>query len=110
MRLSGRVRHHYQVEQHVMKKMTSVGIVILLLGPALSVYAQTDALERLKSYIEVDTTNPPGNETRGVAFFSRIFDEAGISYETAESAPGRGNIWARLEGGDDMPTNTGSED
>ena len=93
-----------------MKKMTSVGIVILLLGPAFSVYTQTDALERLKSYIEVDTTNPPGNETRGVAFFSRIFDEAGISYETAESAPGRGNIWARLEGGDDMPTNTGSED
>ena len=82
-----------------MKKISSIGFVILLLGPTLSVYAQTDALERLKSYIEADTTNPPGNEARGVAFFSRIFDEAGVSYETAESAPGRGNIWARLEGG-----------
>jgi acetylornithine deacetylase/succinyl-diaminopimelate desuccinylase-like protein len=34
-----------------------------------------------------------------VAFFSRIFDAAGIAFETAESAEGRGNIWARIEGG-----------
>ena len=81
------------------KKLT--GIALLLLALPSNVYAQTDALERLKSYIEVDTINPPGNETRGVAFFSKIFDEAGIAYETAESAPGRGNIWARLEGGDE---------
>ncbi len=84
-----------------MKKITSISIAILLLGPAPSVNAQTDALERLQSYIEIDTTNPPGNETRAVAFFSRIFDEASIAYETVESAPGRGNIWARLEGGDE---------
>lgn len=62
-------------------------------------YSQTP-LERLMEYIEIDTINPPGNEVRGVAFFSRIFEEAGIAYETVESAPGRGNIWARLEGGD----------
>ena len=28
----------------------------------------------------------------------RIFEAEGIEYEMAESAPGRGNIWARLEG------------
>jgi acetylornithine deacetylase/succinyl-diaminopimelate desuccinylase-like protein len=61
---------------------------------------QEQALERLQEYIRVDTVNPPGNETRGVEFFGRIFDAEGIPYETAESAPGRGNIWARLEGGD----------
>ena len=32
---------------------------------------------------------------------ARILEAAGIDYETAESAPGRGNIWARLEGGDE---------
>ena len=64
-------------------------------------YAQTTPLERLATYVEIDTTNPPGNETRGVEFFAEILEEAGITYETAESAPGRGNIWARLEGGDE---------
>lgn len=57
------------------------------------------AAARLAKYIAVDTTNPPGNETRGVEFLGRILDDAGIQYDTAESAPGRGNLWARLKGG-----------
>lgn len=71
---------------------------LLLCVPALAI---ATPLDRLRAYIEVDTINPPGNESRAVEFFAEIFDEAGISYETAESAPGRGNIWARLEGGDE---------
>ena len=57
------------------------------------------APNRLAEYIRVDTTNPPGNETRGVDFLGAILSEAGIVFETAESAPGRGNLWAVLEGG-----------
>jgi acetylornithine deacetylase/succinyl-diaminopimelate desuccinylase-like protein len=57
------------------------------------------APERLSAYIQVDTQNPPGNETLGAEFFAAIFRDAGIPFETAESAPGRGNIWARLKGG-----------
>jgi len=75
-------------------------IALLLLGFVCKAQAQSDALERLADYIEVDTTNPPGNEARGVAFLGRILAAAGIAYETIESAPGRGNLWARLEGGD----------
>ena len=59
------------------------------------------AAERLSEYIQINTENPPGNEIRGADFFAAIFDAAGITYATAESAPGRGNIWARLEGGDE---------
>lgn len=57
------------------------------------------AVERLVEYLQIDTTNPPGNEDRAVAFFAKIFDQEGIAYESANSAPGRGNIWARLQGG-----------
>jgi acetylornithine deacetylase/succinyl-diaminopimelate desuccinylase-like protein len=32
-------------------------------------------------------------------FFARIFAQEGIAFDTASSAPGRGNIWARLKGG-----------
>lgn len=60
-----------------------------------------EAVQRVQEYLRINTVNPPGNETRGVEFFARIFDEEGIDYETAESAPGRGNIWARLEGGNE---------
>ena len=59
------------------------------------------APERLQEYIQIDTINPPGNESRGVKFLGAILEAAGISYETVESAPGRGNIWARLEGGNE---------
>ncbi|MCZ6671463.1 MAG: peptidase M20, partial [Verrucomicrobia bacterium] len=58
-----------------------------------------EGVETLQQYIRVDTINPPGNESRAVEFFARIFKKEGIAYESAESAPGRGNIWARLEGG-----------
>ncbi len=53
-------------------------------------------VERLSAYLQIDTVNPPGNESRGVTYLAGLLDTAGIAYETAESAPGRGNIWARL--------------
>lgn len=82
------------------------GILALVLAPAQPLTAQLDlaalqdeSVAWLQEYIGINTVNPPGNETRGAEFFARIFDAEGIEYEMAESAPGRGNIWARLEGG-----------
>ncbi len=62
---------------------------------------QEQSIELTREYIRIDTRNPPGNESRAVDFFARIFEAEGIEYESVESAPGRGNIWARLEGGDE---------
>ncbi len=69
-------------------------------APADLTALQDQAIERLREYIRIDTINPPGNEIRGAEFFARIFAAEGIAYEIAESEPGRGNIWARLSGGD----------
>lgn len=71
---------------------------------ATTTYGQTiedEALAWLQAFLQVDTINPPGNETRAVEFIAAILEAEGIPYQTAESAPGRGNIWARLEGGDE---------
>jgi acetylornithine deacetylase/succinyl-diaminopimelate desuccinylase-like protein len=68
---------------------------------AESVDFAEEGLDTLSRYLRVDTTNPPGNESRAVEFFSEIFRREGLAYEALESAPGRGNIWARLEGGDE---------
>ena len=62
---------------------------------------QDEAVAWLRDYIRIDTQNPPGNEIETARFFAKIFDAEGIPYQIAESAPGRGNIWARLKGGDE---------
>ena len=59
-----------------------------------------DPIDLLSEFVGVDTINPPGNESRAVDFYAKIFEEEGIEYFTGESAPGRGNIWARIKGGD----------
>ncbi|HEY4955673.1 MAG TPA: M20/M25/M40 family metallo-hydrolase [Gemmatimonadaceae bacterium] len=58
-----------------------------------------EVVARTQEYIRINTTNPPGNETKTTDFFARIFVTEGIPFDTASSAPGRGNIWARLKGG-----------
>ncbi len=88
--------------------LPTLAALVVLLGGAPPAAAQIDlaalqdeAVAWLQEYIRVNTINPPGNETAGAEFFARIFEAEGIDYEMAESAPGRGNIWARLEGGDE---------
>jgi len=54
---------------------------------------------RLVDYLQIDTTNPPGNESLGVDFFAGHLRDAGIEYHRGESAPGRGNLWAKIPGG-----------
>lgn len=60
---------------------------------------QDETVQRAKEYLRINTTNPPGNEAEAMKWFARIFKAEGIPFDTASSAPGRGNIWARLKGG-----------
>jgi len=57
-----------------------------------------ESVELLVNYLRIDTTNPPGGEIRAARFLGEIFAREGIEYRILESAPGRGNIWARLRG------------
>lgn len=80
------------------------GLLATLLATVLPASAQTlddEAVDWLQAFLKIDTINPPGNESRAVDFYSEILDAEGISWNSAESAPGRGNIWARIEGGDE---------
>jgi acetylornithine deacetylase/succinyl-diaminopimelate desuccinylase-like protein len=57
-----------------------------------------EAVDLLCGYLRVNTTNPPGNETAGTSFLAHALEDADIASETAESAPGRGNLVARMAG------------
>jgi acetylornithine deacetylase/succinyl-diaminopimelate desuccinylase-like protein len=59
---------------------------------------EDEAVSLLSRYIQIDTTNPPGNEINAAQFFKEIFDREGIEARIIESDPGRGNIYARLRG------------
>ena len=73
----------------------------LLIAELNSQTIEDEAVKWLQDFIRIDTFNPPGNEIRAVEFYAAIFDREGIEYQWAESAPGRGNIWARIEGGEE---------
>jgi acetylornithine deacetylase/succinyl-diaminopimelate desuccinylase-like protein len=60
--------------------------------------AQDEAVGILQDLIRLDTSNPPGREILAAQQLKRIFDESGIESSVYESAPGRGNIVARLRG------------
>ncbi|NLD73900.1 MAG: M20/M25/M40 family metallo-hydrolase [Chloroflexi bacterium] len=55
-------------------------------------------LDVLRDLIRLDTTNPPGNETAAARYLADLLAPAGIETEVVESAPGRGNLIARLRG------------
>ncbi|MEA3406463.1 MAG: M20/M25/M40 family metallo-hydrolase [Chloroflexota bacterium] len=58
----------------------------------------------LGDLVRIDTSNPPGNETAAARFLADLLTPAGIQTEVVESAPGRGNLIARLPGsGDGKP-------
>ena len=59
---------------------------------------ERQATDFLSAYIQIDTTNPPGNESAAVHFLAARFHQAGIDVETFESQPGRGSVLARLQG------------
>lgn len=59
---------------------------------------EEEAVALLGRYIQINTTNPPGNEIKAAEFFKEIFDREGIETKIIESAPWRASIYARLRG------------
>lgn len=60
--------------------------------------AQDEAVSLFQDLIRINTSNPPGNEILAANYLKKIFDEAGVPSNVYESAPGRGNLIARLKG------------
>src|SRR5256886_10289037 len=62
-----------------------------------------EAVDFLRRYLMIDTTNPPGNEAAGARFLAAVLERDGIASETVEAAPGRANLVARLTGDGSLP-------
>ena len=60
--------------------------------------ARDEVVNILSGFVRIDTSNPPGNETKGAEYLKSILDRDGITSEIFEMERGRGNIVARLKG------------
>jgi acetylornithine deacetylase/succinyl-diaminopimelate desuccinylase-like protein len=56
------------------------------------------AVRLLSDYLKIDTTNPPGNESKAADFLQEQLIRRGITVTRWDSATGRGNLIARLPG------------
>lgn len=57
-----------------------------------------EALDIFVRYLQIDTSNPPGNEKPGARFLGSLCEAAGIEVEYIETAPNREVMVARLRG------------
>src|SRR5690242_6732341 len=91
-----------------MKRFSLLAVALLVAAPATahpqskainwdSLSAET--LRTLASYLQINTTNPPGNELAAARWLKSILDREGIEaqiLDTVELGAGRANFYARL--------------
>ena len=89
-----------------MKRLWGVLLAVSLLAcPALAQVSAVDwdkqraeILKHYRSLVQIDTQNPPGNETRAVEYLKKVLEAEGIPTKTFAMDPARGNLVARLRG------------
>jgi acetylornithine deacetylase/succinyl-diaminopimelate desuccinylase-like protein len=59
---------------------------------------KAEILKVHRSLIQIDTSNPPGNETKAAEYLKKIFDAEGIPAQIFALDPARANVVARLKG------------
>src|SRR6476646_9847241 len=60
---------------------------------------EREAEAALVSYLRIDTSNPPGNETAGARFLQQLLIKEGIDAKLVGSDPKRQAVYARLSSG-----------
>jgi acetylornithine deacetylase/succinyl-diaminopimelate desuccinylase-like protein len=58
----------------------------------------TEVVATLKDFIRIDTSNPPGDESKAANYLKALLEKDGIAAEVIEQTPGRGNLVARIRG------------
>src|SRR6185436_3572297 len=86
----------------VMRKLAALALVACTLGaqaPTVNwATLNPEILEHFSNLVKIDTTSPPGNETKAVEYLKRLFDREGIDYQVFALEPNRANLVARIKG------------
>ena len=60
--------------------------------------ARPELLQYYRGLLRIDTSNPPGNETRAADYLREVLDREHIPYQVFALSPHRANLVARLKG------------
>lgn len=90
-----------------LQRLASVALLFCLVGSIQCRRAaggNSDPVEHeaeaaLISYLRIDTSNPPGNETAGARFLQQLLAKEGIEATLIGSDPNRQSVYARLVSG-----------
>ena len=58
-----------------------------------------EAAALLSQYVQINTTNPPGNELVAARWLAAVLGREGVEAQIFEPRPGKANLYARLKGG-----------
>jgi acetylornithine deacetylase/succinyl-diaminopimelate desuccinylase-like protein len=59
---------------------------------------EAETLQHFRALVQIDTSNPPGNETRAVDYVKQVLEKEGIPFQVFASDPNRANLVARIKG------------
>src|SRR6476660_10436958 len=59
---------------------------------------EAETLQHFQALVRIDTSNPPGNETRAVEYVKEVLDKEGIPYQVFAKDPSRANLVTRIKG------------
>ena len=59
---------------------------------------EAETIQHFQALLRIDTSSPPGNETRAVDYLKQVFEKEGIPYQIFAKDKSRANIVARLKG------------
>ena len=59
---------------------------------------EAETLRHFQALVRIDTSNPPGNETRAVEYLKQVLDKEGIPYQVFAGDANRANLVARIKG------------
>src|SRR3977135_1845965 len=70
-----------------------------MLGPAIDWEKQKpEILQHYRALVQINTSSPPGNETRAVEYLKKVLEAEGIPCKTFALDPNPANLVARLKG------------
>jgi acetylornithine deacetylase/succinyl-diaminopimelate desuccinylase-like protein len=88
-------------------KRTLIIMSLLVAGVAVNARAQApidwnaveaETLQHFRALVQIDTSNPPGNETRAVDYVKQVLEKEGIPVQVFSSDANRANLVARIKG------------
>jgi acetylornithine deacetylase/succinyl-diaminopimelate desuccinylase-like protein len=59
---------------------------------------EAETLQHFRALVQIDTSNPPGNETRAVDYVKQVLAKEGIPVQVFASDTNRANLVARIKG------------